>query len=193
MRRQFSKVSIILRAAGMVGIMTALAGGVTYAALQSQATMTNNTIASATAGLDISTDGGATYGSSAPGLAFTGIVPGGAASANKSFKLRNSGTAALNISAIVPTVPTFTVSPSGSVDQSKVWLTVHCTSGASGTLDLTDNLQHLFGSSPIATAGPLAAGDIATCTAKISMDADAFTGASATSSAFDVVFRGTGV
>lgn len=191
MTERFSKASIILRAVSVIGIVTALSGGATYAALQSQATLTNNTIASASANLQVSTDGGSTFGHSKPGFDFTGIVPGGANSGPKQFLLENLGSADMSLNLSVPTLPTFVVTPSGTVDPNQVHVLVSCTSHASGTLTANTTLAALQVGANL--SGTLKHGDTVVCSATVSMDPGAFTGQSASSSHFDMVFTGTGV
>ena len=96
------KMSPLLRAIGVIGAVAALVTGITFAALQSQATLTNNTISSATAGLQVSTDN-LGFGASQTGFTVTGLVPG--AGTTKTFYLRNNGEVALNVTARVPALP----------------------------------------------------------------------------------------
>ncbi len=190
--KTFRNMNPVLRATGVIGTVAALVTGVTFAALSSSATLTANTIASATADLQVSTDN-ISFGVSKPGFAFNGAVPGGAASPNKTFYLKNNGTSNLNLSLVLPALPTWTVLPSGSVTDTLVSLNITCTSGLSGAFSLTDNINHLFNVGSVVTGGPLQPTDTATCTANVSMGAGAFTGTGATSSNFVLTFTGAGV
>ncbi len=96
------KVNPLLRAIGVIGVVAALVTSITFAALQSQATLTNNTISSATAGLRVSTDNTA-FSDSEPGFTVTGLIPG--TGSTKTFYLRNNGDIALDVSARVPVLP----------------------------------------------------------------------------------------
>lgn len=49
--RKMRSISPLFQAVGVVGVVAGLATGVTFAALSSQATLTNNTISSASANL----------------------------------------------------------------------------------------------------------------------------------------------
>lgn len=191
MSKRLSKASVILRAASVIGIVTALSGGATYAALQSQATLTDNTIASASANLQVSTDGGVTFSHSKPGFEFTGIVPGGASSGPKQFLLENLGSADMSLNLSVPTLPTFTVNPSGTVDPNQVHVLASCTSPSSGTLTANTTLAALQVGANL--SGSLKHGDTVVCAATVSMDPGAFTGQNASSNHFDLVFTGTGI
>ncbi len=65
--------SPLVRAVAVFTGVVALVSGVTFAALQSQATLTNNTIASAKAGLQVKSTG--SFASQDAGFAFTGVLP----------------------------------------------------------------------------------------------------------------------
>ncbi len=184
------RVNPVARAAMVIGAVMALVTGITFAALTSTATLTNNTISSATADLQVSADGGTTFGNNVvSSFNFSGIVPGGAPSANSSFKLKNNGTGNMSVALMIPAATTFTVTPSGTVDKTKVDLAVACTTP---TLSVTDTLANLEAGN-VAVTGTLAAGETADCTVNASMDADAFTGSGATSSAFTLQFTGTAI
>jgi hypothetical protein len=92
------KISPLVRAVAVIGSVAALVSGVTFAALQSQATLTDNTISSATAGLVVNNQVGndTTFSPAEPGFAFTNLIPGTASDA-KPFQLRNSGTVPLDV------------------------------------------------------------------------------------------------
>jgi hypothetical protein len=189
-------INPLARAIGVIGVVAALVAATTYAALQDTATLTNNTIASATADLQISNTTGdppvcGTPSNTATGFNFVGIVPGGADSQTETFCLHNAGTADLSIAVNVPTAPTWTVLPGGSVDNAQVDVTISC--DATTDFAVTDTLQNIIAGNVALTAGSLLDGETAICSVFVSMDAGAFTGSSASSTDFDFVFTGTGV
>jgi len=95
-------VNPVLRATGVIGVVAAMVTGVTYAALNTQATLTANTVSTATVGLEVGTTAVDT-GATKPGIAFTSVVPG--TGVTKSFYLKNTGDAPLDVTAHVPTLP----------------------------------------------------------------------------------------
>lgn len=182
------KVNPLLRATGVIGVVAAMVTGVTFAALQSQATLTDNTISSGTAELLINnTENEGVEGATDTGFNFTGAIPGGAASNSHNFTLHNTGTTPLTINVGMPALPTWTVTPSGSVDNTKVALNITCTGPS---LSVAATVQNIWFSTA-AMSGTLGVGETASCTAKVTMDAAAFTGTSASSSTFNLVFTGT--
>ncbi len=92
----------LMRAVGVVGVVAGLATGVTYAALSSQATLTNNTISSASANLLIWN--GRNFKDKAPGFTVKDLVPG-QGSSPQAFYLKNSGPVAMDVSAHIPITP----------------------------------------------------------------------------------------
>lgn len=186
------KINPLARAIGIIGAVMALVTGVTYAALQSQATLTDNTISSATADLQIDNmeNNGTNpqaFSDTDTGFAFTGVVPGGSASNSHSFQLKNNGTTPMTIKVGMPALPTWVVSPSGTVDNSKVMLNITCTGP---TLTYNDFVQTIW-STGSSMSGTLGAGEVTACTTNVTMDSDAFTGESAASSTFNLIFTGT--
>jgi hypothetical protein len=176
----------------VMAAVVVLAGGVTFAALQSQATLTDNTIASATADLQVdNTDNGATPNSNTDtGFAFTGVVPGGAGSNIGHFILKNNGTgASVNLSVKLAAAPTWTTVPvSAAVDETMVHVIFTRDGGSPQDVKLSDLVA---GNVPL-TGGPLAPTTNSTFSVQIKMDADAFSGSSASASAFQFVFTGAG-
>lgn len=184
---QVQKINPVVRAILVVGAAAGLVVGVTFAALNSQATLTGNTI-SATSGLQVSTDG-ETFGGSIPGFSFANVVLGDATGVNNTFKLRNGSTSNMNVTLKIPTAPTFT---GGTVDQTKVHVKLDCTGPVLTVASTT--LAALTAGEVSLTGGTLTAGATADCTMNVTMDSDAITGAtSTTSSPFDLRFTGTGV
>ncbi|HSW80209.1 MAG TPA: hypothetical protein VLG47_05525 [Candidatus Saccharimonadales bacterium] len=189
------KINPMARALGTMGAVVALAGGITFALTSQPVVLADNSI-NASASLQIS-NGGA-YSGSVTGFNFSGMVPGGAASPDQTFYLKNNGTNAVSLALNVPTLPTFTVTPSGSVDNSQVFVNISCTSGSSGNFSLSSgNDLTSLNSAPVTLAqgtGPLQPGDAATCTANVSMGASAVsptTASSVSSTNFDLDFTGT--
>ena len=180
------KINPVVRAILVVGAAAGLVVGVTFAALNSQATLTGNTI-SATAGLLLSTDEGTTFGGSVPGLNFSGVVLGDNSGVTKTFKLKNAASSSMTLSLHVPTAPTFT---GGTVDQNKVHVALACTTP---TLTMASTTLTTLVSTEANITGTLAAGNIADCSVTVTFDSDAVIGGtSVTSSAFDLRFTGTG-
>lgn len=185
----------MVRAIAVISAVAVLAVSVTFAALTSNtATLTNNTINSATAILEVSSDAGCnpggTFGTTDTGFAFNGLIPGGAASPDQTFCLRNIGTADLALKLFVPVAPTWTVLPSGDVDDGEVDVHVSC---ASGAFTLDARLQDLESSAQSFSGGALGDGNTVTCTINVDMNSGAFTGSSASSGNFDLEFSGDGV
>lgn len=192
---RFRRVNPVTRAIAVFGVVATLVTGITYAALTSQATLTNNIISSASANLQVKSTG--SFATQDAGFAFTGIVPGGPAMplAGNAFQLRNAGDTDLDISVSVPTAPTFT---GGTVDQSKVDLVLSCSTTGGKVFSKTIDLAALVGAH--GTGGilmtpdylPQGTDNVANCTAKVQMDADAVTGSSSVSTNFfNIVFTGT--
>ena len=175
-------INPVARALFAIGAVAAIATGVTFAALNSQATLSGNTI-SATPGLQVSTDG-STYGSSIPGFAFN-VTPGDTTGVSETFDIKNTTSSTLSLSLAVPAAVTFT---GGTVNNSDVDLALTCTSP---TLSLSSNLGSLT-SAPVPITGSLTAGSSASCTINATMTSGAITsGTSVTSNTFNLQFEGT--
>lgn len=186
-------LSPVLRAIAVIGAVAALVTSITFAALQSQATLTDNIINSGTASLMVSStngcsDGTTGFGSSAAGFTFDGVVPGGdpVPTPGHGFCLKNDGDVDFDISARISSTPSTT----GTVDQSKVDLILSCT-GDDGTFSVTSDLATLAAGPVDLTGAALNAGDTASCTAQAQMDADAVSGGGASISNIDLEFSGT--
>jgi len=170
-------------------VLSLLITGIAYAALQSQAKLTSNTIATATANLLLSTDG-TTYSSSLSGFNFDSIVPGGAAVPQSGYSLwlKNGGGTALALKLSVSGTP----SNPANADLNKV--NVILTPISSGTPQ-SFTLQSLITSNPtggtvITVPAQLFPGNTAIFTIKASMDSDAITGSGASLSNIDFAFTG---
>lgn len=95
-------INPLARSVGIFGVVAALATAVTFAALSSQATLSDNTVDSATADLNIWD--GAAFSTTAPGFHVTGLVPG-QGSGELPLYLQNAGDGNMNVTAHVPTLP----------------------------------------------------------------------------------------
>lgn len=99
-----SKFNPIARAVGVIGVVAGLVTGVTFAALNSTATLTNTTISSATASLKLWD--GDSYESTAPGFTITDLVPG--TGSENAFYFQNASAVDLDVTASVPGAPSAT-------------------------------------------------------------------------------------
>jgi hypothetical protein len=183
-----SNRAAIFRAIGVIAVLVVIVSGVTFAALQSQQdTLTGNTIQTATANLQLSTDG-TSYNNSHAGFDFTNIVPGGAAvpTAGYGFYLKNGGGTPLTLKLAVTSTPT---NPD-SVDLSKV--SVLLTTVGSGTPIQTFSLQSLLTNGGVSLTGnSLATGTAQQYKLQVSMTTDAVSGSSASLGNIDFAFSGT--
>ncbi len=96
------QINPVARAVVVIAAVMALVTSVTFAALQSQATLTNNSISTATAGLKLWN--GSSFESTAPGFTVTGLVPG-EWSDDYNFYFQNDGEGPLFLTANVPQEP----------------------------------------------------------------------------------------
>jgi hypothetical protein len=169
----------LARIISITAALIILLTGVTFAALQSQQNvLVGNTISTATANLQLSTDG-TTYGDSKTGFDFNNIIPGGSAvpSAGYSFYLKNAGG--------TPTNPS-------SVDLSKV--NVILTTVGSGTGPQSFTLQSLLAPGGVSVASAsLASAAAQQYKLQVSMALDAVTSSSASLGNIDFNFSGTAV
>jgi hypothetical protein len=164
--------------------------GVTFAALQSQRdTLTGNTIQTATANLQLSTDG-INYSDSHTGFDFNNLVPGGAAvpTTGYAFYLKNGGGTVLSLRLAVVGTP----SNPDEVDLSKV--NVLLTTVGTGTPVQSMTLQSLLSPDGVALTSPaLASGLTQQYKLQVAMAGDAITGSSASIGNVDFAFTGTAV
>jgi hypothetical protein len=179
----------LLRAITVISSVAVLATGVTFAALQSQnATLTGNSISTATADLRIGTSA-TTFSPSRTGFSFGNVIPGGPAAPvdGNIFYLKNYGTPTLALKVAVPTAPANT----SGVDLKKVYVVLtRVDTTASQKLPL-DSLVTASGGT--ALTDTLAGVTVAQYKVQIQMDADAFTGQSADITGIDLVFSGSAV
>lgn len=190
--RRTYKALPVLRSIAVLSAVGIVSTVVSFAAIQSTGTaLTGNTIETATASLQISTDG-KTFTDSVPGFDFNSIIPGGSAVPYGGYmvELKNTGSTGLNLWLSVPTAPTMTgVSDPSMVN---VLLTHPPQTGFSYTPQ-TFKLSDLT-SSEVALTGAdatVAVGQTVTFELQVSMGADAVDGASASITGLDLSFSGT--
>jgi hypothetical protein len=183
------KTMAIARAAGVIGAVSALTVGITFANLTAPpVTLTNNTIASATAALEISGSAGVTYGTTATGFTINNVVPGSGYSGEGVFHLRNVGGVNLNITAEVDP----DAAPSGTVNKSKVHLKFReYQSGLPTGSEVLTTLAALESGPVPMPNNPLGAGNTRQYRVNVAIDIDAITGAGASLDNFTFVFTGT--
>lgn len=188
--RSIIKVNPVFRAVGVIGAVAALVTGITFAALNSQATLTNSTIDTATANLKLWD--GDSFESSAPGFTITNLIPG-TGSGNLPFYFQNSGGVGLNLTAHVPAAPT----ASGFSGWNNLKVTFHNDFTDSTT---STNMQDLLDGNVPLSGGALSAGAQGNSgapntegnfTAKFDITPAAVTGSSASVGAFNIDFAGT--
>jgi hypothetical protein len=184
-------MSPIIRFLLVVGIAGSLLSGVTFAALQSSpATLTGNSIESATADLRISTNNSSFSGSSL-GFNFSGVVPGGSGvpAGGNTFYLKNFGSTSLAIKVSIPGAPT----SQGGVDLNKVFISL---TRVDTNFTTTLSLQSLidgYVTGGVSTGFNINSGVTLTFNLKATMSADAINGSSANISGIDLQFTGTGI
>lgn len=186
-------ISPVTRAVGVFGAVAVVVGGVTYAALQSQATLTSNTISSATANLRVDNLGnGIGYTTSDAGFKFTNLIPGAGYGEAKQFKLHNAGNSNLQV-----TVYATAGSVSGTLDKNKVHVKFTNKSlSTPGSVQYTlaqleadyNGLPGLVDDDFLDTSTP---GEENEFDVQVKLDDGAVGGSGATNSGFSLVFTGT--
>jgi hypothetical protein len=192
------KTIAIARGVGVIGATVALLAGVTFAALTSTATLSDNTLATATANLTVSNDG-TTFGATEAGFTVAGLVPG--SGVTDPFYLSNTGGVNLGLTLqAVPNPSDSTITETGTTsatDLSNVTVVVtNLNTGNSNTYTLA---QLVSGVQPLTDA--LNAGVTGTTSPvnapgdySVHFDINPATvvgGGPATVSGFDLVFAGT--
>lgn len=183
-------IKAISRAALSIMAIAAIVGGVTFATLQSQAAiLKGNTIQTATASLQLSSNG-TTYSSSLDGYAFSNMIPGGVAVPNNGYPvyLKNVGGTPLALRLSVVGAVTNT----DNVDLAKVHVILTPTSGG---VPQNITLANLIGGTGVALtqATRLTPNQAQAYTIQVSLDADAVSGPSATIGNIDFSFDATAI
>ncbi len=186
MRRiSWAQFRVVARGFVVVGSLVTLASGIGFAALQSpSASLTNNTIQSASADLRIGTSA-TSFAASRSGFDFTAIVPGGNAQPvdGHSMWLKNYGTSNLAVKVSIGSTPINT----SAVDLSHVWLIIARQGGGAPQVMTVQALVDAYPTGlPIADA--LAAGESAEYKLQAKMDDEAFNGTGAEISDIDLIF-----
>lgn len=180
----------IFKAMFIATLFVGIGGGVAFAILQSQQNLlTGNTISTATANLQISTDN-LNFSNSKIGFDFNNIVPGGVAVpvAGHSFQLKNSGGTPLALKFYIKSIP---LNPS-NIDLNKVNIILTTVGGSVPPQTFT--IQSLIDS--LSTGGlsisptNLEVNNSQLFKLQASMNADAISGQSASLSNIDFVFEG---
>jgi hypothetical protein len=182
----------IIRSLAVIISILVLVSGVTYAALQSTlVTLKGNTIQTALASLQLSTDG-VTYSGTIAGFSFVGLVPGGSAVPASGYPvyIRNVGTAPLSARVSLAKPPT----NADNADLSKVHLVLTSSTGTVQSITLADLISSATtGGTPVAFMARVSPGQTQTCTIQVSLDADAVGGPGATIGDIDISFGGVAV
>jgi len=182
-------VQPLARAIIVVAAVAVLATGVTFAALQSQsATLTGNSISTATADLRIGTTV-STFSNTRTGFSFTNVIPGATASPTdgNSFYLKNYGASTMVLKAAISSVPTNV----SSVDLSKVYIVFTRVDTAATQQLSVASLVTANTTGGTTLTDTLAGGAIAQFKTQVVIDDDAFSGQSATIGGIDLIFNGT--
>ena len=151
------QINPVVRAIAVIASVMALVTGVTFAALQDSVTLSNNTISSANADLQIWD--GDSFEATAPGIQVTNLVPG-QGSQDYPVYLKNNGANALYAYATVPNPP---AEPSGGYDFTgweNLKVTIKSTEPNCVSTDSTvvTNMQALMDSQVALPCNTLAAG-----------------------------------
>jgi hypothetical protein len=185
-------INPVVRAVGLFAAVAALVTSVTFAALNSQVTLSSNSISTTTASLKLWD--GDSFESTAPGFTVTELVPG--TGKEFPFYFQNTGSADLDITAHVPVAPT----ASGFTGWENLEVTF--TSNAPGCVDgsVETDMQALLAGEVALPCNPLSGGSQGNSgveategnyKVKFDIDPSAISGSSATVGSFDIVFTGT--
>ncbi len=176
----------ITRAVGVIGASAALVVGITFANLGSTATLSNNTISTATAGLEVQiVDSG--FAQSQQGFTITNLVPG-QNSDPFYFNIRTTGAVPLTLTAHVPAVPTYGGFNPGGFSGVHIKIT-QFDNDAVVYADTT--LADLLAGNVTINGGPLAGNSQIQLKAVAMIDSAVVTGSNAHVDGFDLVFSGT--
>jgi hypothetical protein len=180
----------LARALGIVSAVVIVVSGVTFAALLSQqAVLTGNSIETASANLQVSTDG-TNYATTHAGFDFNGLIPGGPAmpTAGNPFYLRNIGSSPLALKFSVTTTP----NNPNNVDLNLVAVNLITVGNGAQVFSLQQLIDANSTGGVALTGGgsSLAGGAIQQYKLQVSMNANAVNG-SASLSNIDFAFSGT--
>lgn len=180
------------RAVGVAAAIVVGVSGVTFAALQSQqAKLTGNIISTATANLQVSSNG-VNFSNNEAGLNFTGIIPGGPAMPQPGYgvTLKNIGDAPLSLRLAISKSP----SNLDNVDLTKVDIVLTPAGGTPQNLSLKALIDaNSNGGLSLTTPTSLFPGNRLTFSVQVSMAADAVNAADAGLGNFDFAFSGVAV
>ena len=188
-------ISPVIRAILVMGAVAALVTGVTFATLQSQATLTDSTISSATAGLQVKSTG-PDFAAQDAGFKFEDLIPGGAFSPSNDgkFTLKNSGSIPLSVQVQAETVA---ATGTGTLDKTKVIVRFTNLDAPGSFVDYTlaeleSAARNVPGQSAGFTPTALANNDNDKMTIQVKLENGAITGSGPVSvSNFDLTFTGT--
>ncbi|MDB5170619.1 MAG: hypothetical protein JWO35_313 [Candidatus Saccharibacteria bacterium] len=186
--KQVVNLKALARAVAVVAAVSIVVSGVTFAALQSQAgVLKGNIIQTAVASLQVSPNG-VTYSSSMDGYVFGNLVPGGQSSPNNGYPVyvKNVGTTPL---AVKLSVKGLVTNPDG-VDLTKVHVQLTpIAGGASQNILLQDLIAaDTTGGIALNLGTRLNQDQSIVYLLRVSLDADAVVGSSATLSNVDFNF-----
>ncbi len=192
------RISPLVRAVGVFSAVAVVVGGVTFAAFNSQATLTSNTISTASANLQVFDTVSGTFGSTGQGFTVTKLVPG--TGVTSPFYLKNAGDLALDVTAHVPTAPAAPEGGYGFSGFENVKVTITADKTGCTEAPVATTMAALLAGEVALPCNSLAVGaqgDSATAGTegnyKIKFDIDpaAITGNHAGVGPFDLVFTGT--
>lgn len=174
---------------GVTAAILVIAGGVTYAALQSQVKLTGNLIETANANLQVSTDA-TNFTTQEAGFEFANIVPGNQPQTGNTITFRNSGGTALALKFSVSSTP----SNSNNVDLSKVNVILTPFGGQPQNFTLQALITaNSTGGLAVTSPATIFAGARQQFTVQVSMAADALSTSSANLGNIDFAFTGVAV
>lgn len=178
----------LTRAAAVISAVMVIVSGVTFAALQSQEdVLKGNTIQTAVANLQLSSDG-INFTNSLSGFTFSGLIPGGAPAPANGYPiyLKNDGSTALALKLSIPKP----ITNPDNADLSKVHvLLTPFGGGAPQNMTLQDLVSSAAsGGIALAQPGRLGVGQSTGFNVQVSMESDAVSGPSATITDIDFSF-----
>jgi hypothetical protein len=190
--QQIRKLPITTKAAVIVLAIFGLSGGISFAGLISQPMLTGNTISTATANLQLSTDS-INFSNNIPGFSFTGLMPGGEAVPITGYtvQLKNTGETSLAIKFGVAN----TLVNDGGLDLTKVHVILTPMGSGSPQNFVLQSVITADKSGGALVLSPikLLPSSIAAYRMQVSLDADTVISQSATISNLSFLFSGVAV